>query len=48
MEEHKLDKPTLVKKSGDILVLKNEITVQIMLTKDVPMQFKTPYIDKTI
>lgn len=48
MKTNKLDKPTLVQKSKDgILVLKNEIPITIISIEKVPSQYRSQYIDKT-
>ena len=48
MKTNKLDKPTLVKKTKDgILVLRNEIPIKTCLVGNVPTQYKSMYIDKT-
>lgn len=47
MKTNKLDKPTLVKRSGKILVFKNETLVRNILVNLVPSQYRYLYIDKT-
>jgi hypothetical protein len=48
MKTHGLDKPTLVIKSGDIMVLKNETPVKTgLIHNDVPSEHRSLYIDKT-
>jgi hypothetical protein len=48
MKTHGLDKPTLVIKSGDIMVLKNETPVKTgLINKEVPTEHRPLYTDKT-
>jgi hypothetical protein len=48
MKTHGFDKPTLVMKSGDILVLKNETPVKTGLIHNVvPTEYQSLYTDKT-
>lgn len=48
MKTHGLDRPTLVIKSGDMMVLKNEVPVKTGLVHvDVPPELRSLYIDKT-
>ena len=44
---NKFKKPTLVKKSGEILVLANEVIVKTELITNIPAQYQSLYIDKT-
>jgi len=49
MKTNKFKKPTLVQKSeSKTLVLKNEIPIKTILVKNIPSQYKSLYIDKTI
>ncbi|MFZ2187284.1 MAG: hypothetical protein WAV46_01495 [Candidatus Moraniibacteriota bacterium] len=50
MKTNGLRKPTLIQKSKqeNILVLKNEIPVKVELVKNIPSQYRSLYIDKTI
>lgn len=47
IKSNNLDKPTIVKKSGDILVLRSETPVYTILIKNVPQQYRNIYTDKT-
>lgn len=47
MNDNKLEKPTLVQRSNDILVLKNDILVQTLVVNQVLPQYRSQYTDKT-
>lgn len=47
METNNFKSPTLVQKSGNILVSKNDILVEMMVIDKVPSQYQKNYRDKT-